>query len=86
MLPQKPSYGDCFGSGLAHSLRQRRRIADYDDHYDCAGAGSCTVAPTETEGPFPTHTPSSYVHSDITDGHTRSRTVERQVVERVKQS
>lgn len=31
---------------------------------------SCTVAPTETEGPFPTHTPSSYVRSDITDGKT----------------
>ena len=32
------------------------------------GAGSCTVVPTETEGPFPTHTPSSYVRADITDG------------------
>ncbi len=31
---------------------------------------SCTVAPTETEGPFPTHSPSSYVRSDITDGKT----------------
>ncbi|GGE54663.1 hypothetical protein GCM10011413_21260 [Pedobacter psychrotolerans] len=30
--------------------------------------GSCTVAPTETEGPFPTKTPASYVRSDITDG------------------
>jgi protocatechuate 3,4-dioxygenase beta subunit len=34
------------------------------------GSGSCIVAPTETEGPFPTHTPSSYVRSDITDGRT----------------
>jgi protocatechuate 3,4-dioxygenase beta subunit len=33
-----------------------------------SSATSCTVAPTETEGPFPTHTPSSYVRSDITDG------------------
>jgi protocatechuate 3,4-dioxygenase beta subunit len=33
-----------------------------------ASTTSCTVAPTETEGPFPTHTPSSYVRSDITDG------------------
>lgn len=33
-------------------------------------AGGCTVAPTETEGPFPTHTLSSYVRSDITDGRT----------------
>ena len=30
----------------------------------------CNVAPTETEGPFPTHTPSSYVRSNITDGKT----------------
>lgn len=38
------------------------------------GAGSssntCAVAPTETEGPFPTKTPSGYVRSDITDGRT----------------
>ena len=33
-------------------------------------SSSCTVAPTETEGPFPTHTPSSYMRSDITDGRT----------------
>jgi len=31
---------------------------------------SCTVAPTETEGPFPTKEPSSYIRSDITDGRT----------------
>lgn len=35
-----------------------------------SSATNCTVAPTETEGPFPTHTPSSYVRSDITDGRT----------------
>jgi protocatechuate 3,4-dioxygenase beta subunit len=33
-------------------------------------SGSCTVAPTETEGPFPTKSPSSYVRSDISDGRT----------------
>ncbi|MCZ4225338.1 intradiol ring-cleavage dioxygenase [Pedobacter rhodius] len=32
--------------------------------------GTCTVAPTETEGPFPTKVPASYVRSDITDGRT----------------
>ena len=32
--------------------------------------GTCTVAPTETEGPFPTKIPASYVRSDITDGRT----------------
>lgn len=31
---------------------------------------SCTVAPTETEGPFPTKSPSSLVRTDITDGRT----------------
>lgn len=33
-----------------------------------SSTSSCSVAPTETEGPFPTHTPASYVRSDITDG------------------
>jgi len=35
-----------------------------------SSSGSCTVAPTETEGPFPTKVPASYVRSDITDGCT----------------
>ncbi|GAB3835977.1 dioxygenase family protein [Hymenobacter jeollabukensis] len=30
--------------------------------------GSCSVAPTETEGPFPTKQPASYVRADIRDG------------------
>ena len=33
-------------------------------------SGSCTVAPTETEGPFPTKVPAAYVRSDIADGRT----------------
>ncbi|NML64035.1 intradiol ring-cleavage dioxygenase [Hymenobacter sp. RP-2-7] len=33
-------------------------------------SGSCTEAPTETEGPFPTHTPASYVRANITDDRT----------------
>lgn len=32
------------------------------------GANSCAVAPTETEGPFPTKIPASYVRGDIRDG------------------
>ncbi|TGE06339.1 dioxygenase family protein [Hymenobacter fodinae] len=32
------------------------------------GSSTCAVAPTETEGPFPTKVPASYVRSDITDG------------------
>lgn len=35
-----------------------------------SSTSSCTVAPTETEGPFPTKVPASYVRSDITDGRT----------------
>lgn len=34
------------------------------------GGTSCIAAPTETEGPFPTHTPTSYVRNDIRDGRT----------------
>ncbi len=33
-------------------------------------SGTCTIAPSETEGPFPTKSPASYVRSDITDGRT----------------
>lgn len=33
-------------------------------------SGNCSVAPTETEGPFPTKVPSSYVRSDIRDDRT----------------
>lgn len=32
--------------------------------------GSCAVAPTETEGPFPTKSPASFERSDITDGRS----------------
>jgi protocatechuate 3,4-dioxygenase beta subunit len=32
--------------------------------------GDCTVSPSETEGPFPTKTPSSLVRSDIRDDRT----------------
>jgi len=35
-----------------------------------SSTSSCAVAPTETEGPFPTHSPASYVRSNITDGKT----------------
>ncbi len=35
-----------------------------------SGSGSCTVSPTETEGPFPTKSPSSLVITDITSDRT----------------
>ena len=37
---------------------------------DTSGSGTCTEAPTETEGPFPTKVPSSYVRSNIVDDRT----------------
>jgi protocatechuate 3,4-dioxygenase beta subunit len=33
-------------------------------------SGTCSVVPTETEGPYPTHSPASYVRSDITGDRT----------------
>ncbi len=33
-------------------------------------AGNCSVTPSETEGPFPTKIPASFVRNDITDGRT----------------
>lgn len=35
-----------------------------------SGSGTCTVAPSETAGPFPTITPSSLVRTDIRDDRT----------------
>lgn len=35
-----------------------------------SSSSDCTVNPTETEGPFPTHSPASYVIKDITAGRT----------------
>jgi hypothetical protein len=35
-----------------------------------SSSGNCNVSAIETEGPFPTHTPSSYVRSDIRDDRT----------------
>jgi protocatechuate 3,4-dioxygenase beta subunit len=35
-----------------------------------SGSTACAVAPSETEGPFPTHSPLSYNRSDIRDGRS----------------
>ncbi|MDJ1501443.1 intradiol ring-cleavage dioxygenase [Xanthocytophaga agilis] len=37
---------------------------------DSTDTTTCTVTDNETEGPFPTKSPSSYVRKDITDGKT----------------
>lgn len=55
--------------------------SDVADSTDANGTGTgtgtgsteCVVAPTETEGPFPTKSPSSYVRSDITDGRAGAK-------------
>ncbi|SEN21906.1 Dioxygenase [bacterium A37T11] len=41
---------------------------DGNDGEDVSVDESCKVTPSETEGPFPTKTPSSYVRSDIRKG------------------
>lgn len=35
-----------------------------------SSSGTCSVIETETEGPYPTHSPASYVRSDITSDRT----------------
>jgi protocatechuate 3,4-dioxygenase beta subunit len=43
-------------------------------------SSACNVAPTETEGPFPTHTPATYSRTDITDGRSGYKMVSKLVV------
>jgi len=40
------------------------------DSTGTTNSGTCAIAPTETAGPFPTHTPSTLVRSDIRDDRT----------------
>lgn len=54
--------------GMAVAAPALLRAAE--DNNTAETLDSCTVSPTETEGPFPTHSPSSYVRTDITDGRT----------------
>jgi len=42
--------------------------SDTGEGTDVTVDSSCTVTPTEIEGPFPTKTPSSYIRSDIRKG------------------
>lgn len=43
---------------------------DVTDSTDEKGSGSCTTTPTETEGPFPTKSPSSLLQSNIVGDRT----------------
>jgi len=59
---------------MMEACSKGNRVAASDSTSGTSGTGSsasatgCNVIPTETEGPFPTKTPSSYVRSDITNG------------------
>lgn len=61
--------GMAFVMPMANSCRKDDATTTTTDD-DGTGSGTCTVAPTETEGPFPTKNPSAYDRSDITDGRT----------------
>ncbi|MFP5437155.1 MAG: T9SS type A sorting domain-containing protein [Bacteroidia bacterium] len=54
--------------GMAVAAPALLRAAGGDNEQEPLVA--CTVSPTETAGPFPTHTPSGYMRTDITDGRT----------------
>ncbi|HOA37234.1 MAG TPA: intradiol ring-cleavage dioxygenase [Flavihumibacter sp.] len=74
--------GAAFVMPLAHSCQKEDTTSPTTttttDGSSTTTTGTCTVAPTETEGPFPTHSPSSYVRSDIRDdreGYELSATI-----------
>ncbi|PVD51700.1 intradiol ring-cleavage dioxygenase [Terrimonas sp.] len=66
--------GISFIAPLANSCKKNDVTTDTTTDGSETGTGSgsdtCTVAPTETEGPFPTKNPSAYERSDITDGRS----------------
>ncbi|MBX2921118.1 MAG: intradiol ring-cleavage dioxygenase [Chitinophagaceae bacterium] len=62
--------GLSFVAPLANSCKKNDVIADEAATTGGTGSDTCVVAPTETEGPFPTKNPSAYERSDITDGRT----------------
>jgi protocatechuate 3,4-dioxygenase beta subunit len=54
---------------LANACKKETNTTD-GDTTSGTDTGSCTVSPTETEGPFPTKSPSTLVKSDITGDRT----------------
>lgn len=50
---------------LLNACEKDHQLASMGDGADVSIDQSCTVTPSETEGPFPTKSPSSYVRSDI---------------------
>lgn len=58
--------GIAFVAPISKSCRKTDVTADTDK----TGSGSCAATPTETEGPFPTKSPSSLMQSDIVGDRT----------------
>ncbi len=55
---------------LMHSCKKETTAAADNSGSTGGSSSGCTESPTETEGPFPTKVPSSYVRSNITDDRT----------------
>lgn len=55
---------------LASSCKKTSTSSDDNSGNSGSGGSSCTESPTETEGPFPTKVPSSYIRSAIKDDRT----------------
>lgn len=58
------------GIGFVAPLASACKKNDVVDDQTGGGSGDCTVAPTETAGPFPTKNPSAYERSDIREGRS----------------
>jgi len=55
---------------LASACKKSTDTTTTDGDTTTGSTGSCTISPTETEGPFPTKSPSTLVKSDITGDRT----------------
>jgi protocatechuate 3,4-dioxygenase beta subunit len=63
--------GVAFVAPLANSCKKESSTASTTSTTTTTTtSGSCSVSPSETAGPYPTVTPSSYVRSNIVDGQT----------------
>ncbi|AEV99003.1 intradiol ring-cleavage dioxygenase [Niastella koreensis] len=55
---------------LASACKKNTDTTTTDGSTTSGSTGSCTISPTETEGPFPTKSPGTLVKSDITGDRT----------------
>src|SRR5438874_8327730 len=55
---------------LTHSCKKEDVSSSSGTDSSSGSSGTCTTSPSETEGPFPTHTPSSLVTNDIRSDRT----------------